>query len=83
MVKTLSALAVLALLGASVVSLPGFAPSVEASEITVLGKSDRLEVRTRGPNCSIQIWPDFASVCLRMSGSTAKISEARVVTARR
>jgi len=30
-----------------------------------------------------QVWPDFATACLRTSGSEAKIIEARLVTARR
>jgi hypothetical protein len=81
MVKSLLALAIFALLGASVIALPGFAPDVKASEVTVLAKSDRLEVRPAVPNCSTQIWPDFATVCLRKTGSGAKISEARLVTA--
>ena len=83
MVKSLFALAIFALLGASVLALPGFAPKVEASEVTVLAKSDRLEVRAAVPNCSTQIWPDLATACLRKTGSDVKISEARLVTARR
>jgi hypothetical protein len=84
MVKSLSALAILALLGAAVIALPGFAPKVEAGEVAVLAKGDRLEVRaTTVSNCSTQIWPDFDASCLRKLGSGAKIVEARLVTARR
>jgi hypothetical protein len=79
MVKSLLALAIFTLLGASVIALPGFAPKLEASEITVLAKSDRLEVRAPAPTCSTQIWPDFSTACLRKPGSAAKISEARLV----
>ena len=84
MVKSLSALAILALLGASVIALPGYAPKVEAGEVAVLAKGDRLEVRaTTTSNCSTQIWPNFAASCLRKPGSGAKILEARLVTSRR
>ena len=83
MVKSLSALAMFLLLGASVVALPGFAHKVEAREAGVLAKGDRLEVHTAALNCSTQVWPDFAASCLRKPGSGAKILEARLVTARR
>jgi hypothetical protein len=83
MVKLLSAVAVFVLLGASVIALPGFAPKVQADEVAVLAKGDRLEVRSVVPNCSKQVWPDFTASCLRNSGSGAKILEARLVTTRR
>ena len=83
MVKSLSALATFALLGASVIALPGFAPKLEAGEVAVLAKGDRLEVRATSSNCSTQVWPDFAASCLRKPGSGAKILEARLVTGRR
>jgi hypothetical protein len=83
MVKSLSALAIFALLGTSVIALPGFAPKMEAGEVAVLAKGDRLEVRATTSNCSSQVWPDFAVSCLRKPGSGAKILEARLVTARR
>ena len=82
MVKSLSALAIFSLLGASVIALPVFAPKVEAREAAVLAKGDRLEVRG-APNCSKQVWPDFATPCLRSTGSGGKVLEARLVTARR
>ncbi|SHN80964.1 hypothetical protein [Bradyrhizobium erythrophlei] len=78
MIKSLSALAIFALLGVSVIALPGFAPEVKAREVAVLGKSDRLEVRTT--DCSTQVWPNFAASCLRRPGSSSKILEARLVT---
>ena len=83
MVKSLSALAIFALLGASVIALPGFAPKLEAGEVAVLAKGDRLEIRATSSNCSTQVWPDFAASCLRRPGSEAKILEARLVTGRR
>jgi hypothetical protein len=79
MIKSLAAFAIFAVLGASVIALPGFAPKVEASEAA---KADRLEVRSLAPNCFKQVWPNFAAACLRNSNSEA-IVEARLVTARR
>ena len=82
MVKSLSALAVFMLLGASVIALPGFAPKMQVDEVAALAKGDRLEMRPV-PNCSTQIWPDLAASCLRKAGSGAKVQEVRLVTTRR
>jgi hypothetical protein len=82
MVKSLSALAILLLLGASVIALPGFAPKVEAREAAVLAKADRLEVRATAL-CSTQVWPNLTASCLRTRDAGVKIPEARLVTARR
>jgi hypothetical protein len=70
-------------LGTSVIALPWVAPKVEASEAVALAKADRLSVRSLPQNCFKQVWLDFATACLRTSGSEAKIIEARFVTARR
>jgi hypothetical protein len=81
MIKSLTALAIFALLGASVVALPGFAPQVEASEAVALAKADRLDIRPVARNCSQQIWPNFDASCLRKGEVTVR--EAHLVTARR
>jgi hypothetical protein len=83
MIKSLAAFAIFAVLGTSVVALPWFAPKAEAGETLVLEKSDRLRVRSYPQNCVKQIWPDFATACLRKSGSEAVVVEARLVAARR
>ena len=83
MFKSLSALAIFSLLGASVIALPAFTPKVEAGEVTALAKADRLEVRPAAANCSTQVWPDFDASCLRNPASRTMIVEARLVTARR
>jgi hypothetical protein len=83
MVKSLSALAVLALLAASAMALPSFTPEVKANEAAVLAKKDRLEVRPAVLDCATQVWPDIAASCLRNANSGGKILEARLVTARR
>jgi hypothetical protein len=80
MIKSLTALAILAMLGASVIALPGFAPQVEASETAALAKGDRLELRSAARKCSQQVWPDFDTSCLRKGD--VMIREARLVTAR-
>src|SRR5271154_4796053 len=59
MIKSLAAFAIFAVLGASVIALPGFAPKVEASEAVALAKADRLEVRSLAQNCFKQVWPNF------------------------
>ena len=81
MIKSLTALAIFAILGASVIALPGFAPQVEASETAALAKGDRLEVRAIAQNCSQQVWPNFDASCLRKG--EVMVREARLVTARR
>ena len=84
MIKSFAAtFAILAVLGASMIALPSFAPKADASEGLALAKSDRLAVRSPPQNCFKQIWPDFATACLRNSGSEAKVIEARLVDIRR
>jgi hypothetical protein len=83
MIKSFSALVIFALLGASVIVLPGFAPNVEAREAAVLAKGDRLEVIAAAVNCSKWVWPDVPASCLQRAGRSGKVLEARLVTARR
>ncbi|CAN7535528.1 hypothetical protein LJR220_004841 [Bradyrhizobium sp. LjRoot220] len=83
MIKALSAITFAALIAAALTILPGFAPSVEASVPQALAKSDRLDIRTVGKDCSQQAWPNFETSCLRAAGSKSLIREARLVTANR
>lgn len=83
MIRSLLSLTIFMVLGASVIALPGFAPQVQADELAAMAKGDRLETRAVVSNCSTQVWPNFASSCLRHAGSGAKLQEARLVTARR
>ena len=83
MIKSFAAFGIFALLGAAVIALSGFAPKVEAREVAVLAKGDRLAVRSASVDCSKQVWPNFAISCLQNAGSGQKIVEARLVTARR
>ena len=80
MIKTISAVAIAAFVAAALTVLPGFAPSVEASVPQPLAKSDRLDIRTVGKDCSQQAWPNFEASCLRQAGTKANIREARLVT---
>jgi hypothetical protein len=83
MMKSLSALAIFALLGALVVALPGFAPDVKASETTALAKADRLPIHPVLRNCSGEVWPDFDNSCLRGDGFAAQVRTVSLTTARR
>lgn len=81
MIKTISAIALSACVAAALTLLPGFAPTVEASVPQPLAKSDRLDIRTVGRDCSQQAWPNFEASCLRRAGSKASVREARLVSA--
>ena len=83
MIRSLTALAILGLLGAAVVALPGFAPQLEAGETVALAKGDRLDIRSVARNCSQQLWPNFNARCLHSGESGVVIREVRLVTARR
>lgn len=83
MMKSISAFAILALLGTSVMALAGFAPAVKTGEAVALSKADRLASPSVAGNCASQIWPDIPSSCLRDTESGVAVREARLVTAHR
>jgi hypothetical protein len=83
MIKALSAVAVAACIAAALTVLPGFAPQVEASVPPALAKSDRLDIRPVGRNCSEQTWPNFDASCLRSASTRKEVGQARLVTADR
>lgn len=83
MIKTISAIAIAAFVAAALTVLPGFAPTVEASVPQPLAKSDRLDIRAVGKDCSQQAWPNFEASCLRRAGTKTNVREARLVTADR
>jgi len=83
MIKALSAMAIAAFAAAALTVLPGFAPQVEASVPVALAKSDRLDIRPVGRDCSQQAWPNFEASCLRTGNKTLSIQEARLVTGER
>jgi hypothetical protein len=83
MIKSLAPLAIFALLGASVIALPMFAPEVKAKETFALSKANPLAIHPVVRDCSSQVWPNFDTSCLREGGSGNRVREARLVTARR
>jgi hypothetical protein len=83
MINSLTSLAILGLLGAAIIALPGFAPQLAASETVVSAKGDRLQVPTVVRKCSQQVWPNFDARCLRSGESGLVIHEVRLVTTRR
>lgn len=83
MIKAISAIAFAALIATALTILPGFAPTVEASVPQALAKSDRLDIRNVGKDCSQQAWPNFEASCLRAAGTKNVIREARLVSANR
>jgi hypothetical protein len=65
MYRVLSAIAAVALGAAAVLALPGFSPEVEARTPPPAVKSDRLDVRSTGQDCSRQAWPYYETSCIR------------------
>jgi hypothetical protein len=55
MIKSLAALAIFGVVGASVIALPWVAPKVEASEAVALAKADRLADQSVPQDCSKQV----------------------------
>jgi hypothetical protein len=83
MIRPLIALSIFALLGASVIALPSYAPHVEAGEAVALTTGARLDVRPAAFDCSQQTWPNFEAPCLRDGVSGETVRQVRLVTDRR
>jgi len=80
MIKTISAIAVAALLAGAVTLLPGLSMQVQAN-VPAAGKTDRADLP---PACAQQSWPYYQRDCLRDHGRNAGRSAAvRIVTADR
>jgi hypothetical protein len=82
--KAVPAVALAALIAGAFTILPGASDEVEASPPVAVAKSDRLDFRPIGPNCSQQAWPYYEAGCLknrRAQGGEAKAT--RIVTADR
>jgi hypothetical protein len=75
--RTLSAIAAAALGAAIMMALPGFSPAVEAGTQDPIAKTDRLDNRPLGNDCTEQAWPYFAASCLRDRSQAS--GQARVV----
>jgi hypothetical protein len=63
--KIIPAIAAAAMGAAAVMSLPGFSPEADASTPPKVVKSDRLDLRPVGADCSQQAWPYYEATCLR------------------
>jgi hypothetical protein len=62
--RILSAIAAAALGAAVVVALPGFSPAVEAGTSAPMIKTDRLDYRPIGSECTQRAWPYYGTNCL-------------------
>jgi hypothetical protein len=80
MLNTLLAIAFSAVMAATFVLLPEFAPRVEAGDLLTLQKSGLLHVVIVEKDCSGQTWPNYSTSCLR--GHSAKLETRRVVADR-
>jgi hypothetical protein len=79
--KALSALAAMAIGAAVVLALPGFSPVADASTPPKVVKSDRLDLRPIGKDCTTQAWPYYEANCLRdRSQAMSQARTVRVVT---
>jgi hypothetical protein len=79
--RILSGITAAALGAAAVLALPGFSPEVEARTPPLVVKSDRLDVRTAGKDCTQQAWPYYEANCIRdrnQPGGQARV--VRVIT---
>ena len=83
MAKSIAASILFALISASIIALPGFAPEVEAGEAVALAIQETGMVQSAAVNCLNEVWPNLPASCLQRTGSAGKITEARLVTTRR
>ena len=82
--RSISAIAVAALIAGAVTILTSFSDKVVASAPIHSGKGDRLDIRPLGTKCSQQAWPYFEANCLRdKRAAMGKVQPARIVTADR
>jgi hypothetical protein len=75
--RVLSAIAAAAVGAAVVMALPGFSPAVEAGTAAPIIKTDRLDYRPLGTDCTDRAWPYYGVNCLR--DSTQAAGQARTV----
>jgi hypothetical protein len=75
--RVLSAIVAAALGAAVMMAMPGFSPAVEAGVQDLSVKTDRLDYRPAGPECTQQAWPYYRADCLH--DRTRAAGETRVV----
>lgn len=88
MYKTIFASLAIALTGAAFITFsPAMTDRVEAgtpqNAAPIIAKSDRLDARPIGRQCSDRAWPYFEAGCLRGQTLNAKPAAVRVVSADR
>ncbi|MEA2982144.1 MAG: hypothetical protein QOF09_3967 [Alphaproteobacteria bacterium] len=82
--RSISAVALAALIAGTVTILPSFSEKVVASAPIHGGKGDRLDVRPIGAQCSEQAWPYFEANCVRdRRQAMGQAKPARIVTSDR
>ena len=62
--RALSAVAAAAIGAAVMMALPGFSPAVEAGTTEPMVKTDRLDYRPLGSECTERAWPYYGANCL-------------------
>jgi hypothetical protein len=62
--RTFLAIAAATLGAAVVMALPGFSPAVEAGTSAPMIKTDRLDYRPLGSECTERAWPYYGANCL-------------------
>jgi hypothetical protein len=79
--RVLSAVAAAAIGAALVLALPGFSPAVEAGTSSPIAKTDRLDYRPLGSDCTEQAWPYYGVNCLRdRTQASGQVRVVRLVT---
>jgi hypothetical protein len=82
--QSIPAIALAILIAGTITILPSFSDRVVASAPIHAGKSDRLDIRPLGAQCSEQAWPYFEAHCLRDKRAVmGQAKPARIVTADR
>ena len=82
--RSMSVVALAALVAGAVTILPGTSDKVVASAPVHAGKGDRIDFRPLGIDCSEQAWPYFEAGCMRdRRMALGRAKPARIVTADR
>ena len=82
--KIIPAVAAAAIGASAVMALPGFSPEADASTPPKVVKSDRLDQRPVGAECSPQAWPYYEANCLRDRRQVSRQAKpVRLITADR
>ena len=82
--KSVSAVVAAALIAGAITVLHGASDPVVASAPLKSGKSDRLDIRPLGTQCSQQAWPYFEAGCMRdRRVAMGQAKAAHIVTADR